>query len=222
MSEWLLNALREAFLAHGLEGGITEGGLALPDQLRLSPRVSVRDTAHGPVQLLVDFTIESPRLARPMIDSFAGVGATREAAEQDACGKFLQGSLHVIAGSLTDQRRDAGPADWDEWTSGNAPGSHAWRVCSGPVLSVATRGGARIEGFDSFFEELSALFARRMPAGTHWMRVFLGSLDGERLGREVLIDGDEWPEAEQLLEQHAWVYPPGYASLRHLLVALAR
>jgi hypothetical protein len=219
MSDWLLDALREAFVTHGLEGDVADGVLALPDHLRVEPRVSERDGINGAAQVQVDFAIESPRLAQPMVDSFAGVGASREEAERNALGKFLHGSFHVIAESLTSHRGDADQVDWDEWT---AAGGHAWRVCSGPVLFVATRGGARIEGFEDFHDALSALFSRSMPAGPHWMRVFVGSLDGERRGREVLLDGVEWPEAEQLVEEHAWTYPPGYASLRHLLIALPR
>jgi hypothetical protein len=219
MSDWLLDALREAFVAHGLEGVVAGGALALPEQLRVQPRVSEREAVNGTAQVQVDFAIESPRLARAMIDSFAGVGASREEAEKNAFGKFLQGSFHVIAESLTSHRCDADQVDWDEWT---AAGGHAWRVCNGPVLSVATRGGACIEGFADFFQDLEALFTRGMPAGPHWMRVFVGSLDGARLGHEVLVDGVEWPEAEQLLGEYALIYPPGYASLRHLLVALPR
>ncbi len=219
MSEWLLNALREAFMAHGLEGAIGDGALALPDQLRLQPRVSTRDSANGAAQVQVDFSIESPRLAQPLLDSFAGVGATSAEAEQNAFGKFLQGSLHVVAASLSSRGGAEQQVDWDDWPAENG---HGWRVCSGPLLMVATRGGARIEGFPEFFDDLSALFTRSMPPGPHWMRVFLGSVDGEGRGREVLVDGAEWPEAERLVEQHAWVYPLGYASLRHLLIALPR
>ncbi len=219
MSDWLLNALREAFVTHGLEGDVSDGALALPDQLRVQPRVSERELVNGAAQVQVDFAVESPRLAQPMVDSFAGVGASRDDAEKNAFGKFLQGSFHVIAESLTSHQCDADQVDWDEWT---AAGGHAWRACSGPVLFVSTRGGGHIEGYAEFYDDLSALFMRSMPAGPHWMRVFVGSLDGERRGREVLVDGVEWPEAEQLLEDHAWTYPPGYASLRHLLIALPR
>jgi hypothetical protein len=217
MSEWLLNALRESFAAHGLEGEPASGALAFRGDLKLEPRVTVRGTANGTTQVQVDFAVHSPRLGGlPLLDSFAGIGATREEAEKDAFGKFLSGSLHVIAESLTDHRCDSDQVDWEDWR-----GEHgAWRVCAGPLLMVATRRGERIDGFPAFFEQLMRLFSSEMPAGPHWMRVFLGSLDGERKGSEVLVDGAEWPAAEQLLEQHLWAYPPGYASLRHLLIAL--
>lgn len=218
MSDWLLNALREAFVAQGLEGAVTDGALSLRDQLRVSPRVVERDDVNGAAQVHVDFTIESPRLGQPLFDSFAGVGSTREDAERNALGKFVQGSLHVVAGSLTDHRGGADEVDWDDWTAG----AHGWRVCSGPVLMVATRGGARIEGYAEFFDDLAARFQLGMPAGPHWMRVFVGSLDGDRRGSEVLVDGVEWPEGQALVHEHAWAYPPGYASLRHLVIALPR
>jgi hypothetical protein len=218
MSDWLLNALREAFVARGLEGAVTDGVLSLPDQLRVSPRVIERDDVNGAAQVHVEFTIESPRLRQPLFDSFAGVGATRDDAERSALDKFLQGSLQVIVGSLTDHRHGIGDVDWDDW---DAPG-HGWRVCSGPVLMVATRGGARIEGYAEFFDDLASRFQAIMPAGSHWMRVFIGSLDGDRRGSEVLVDGVEWPEGQALVNEHAWAYPPGYASLRHLLIALPR
>jgi len=36
----------------------------------------------------------------------------------------------------------------------------------------------------------------------------------------VLVDGEVWPAGQQLLDAQTWNYPAGYASLRHLLIAL--
>jgi hypothetical protein len=36
------------------------------------------------------------------------------------------------------------------------------------------------------------------------------------------VDGEEWPEGQALLDAHAFTFPPGYASLRHLLIALPK
>jgi hypothetical protein len=217
MSEWLLDALHESLAAYGA-GGKVKGAVVIGD-LTLEPRVAVRDAAHGAVHAQVEFEIRSPRLeGGPLLDSHAGLGATREAAERDAFGKFLQGSLHVIAGSLTSRGIDPEHVDCEDWTGALA----SWHVCSGPMLMTATRPGSRIDGFADFFEPLSELFRREMAAGPHWMRVFVGAVDGERKAREVVVDGTEWPAAERLLEQCRWAYPPGYASLRHLLIALPR
>ena len=78
---------------------------------------------------------------------------------------------------------------------------------------------------DDLFVEVGARLSRfveTMAAGPHWMRVFLGALDGKHMGSEVLVDGEVWAPGQQLLDAHAWTYPAGYASLRHLLIALPR
>ncbi len=218
MSEWLLDALHESLSAHGFGSEMVTGAV-VTDELRFEPRVVISDSANGAVHAQVEFEIHSPRLeGRPLLDAFAGIGTTREAAERDAFGKFLRGSFHVIAGALAGRQTDPDQVDCEDWI-----GTHgSWRVHSGPLLMTATRPGSHIEGFASFFAELSGLFTREILPGPHWMRVFLGSVDGERKAHEVLLDGAEWPEAERLLERGEWSYPPGYASLRHLLIALPR
>jgi hypothetical protein len=217
MNEQLLEGLRAAFEAHGIAAAANDGALLIQDGLVLEPRVFQRGSVRGTVQVQVDFSIESPRMnGIPFLDSFAGVGDTAESAEKSAVLKFLQGSFHVIAAALTRHSCDDGQVEWDDWTGP----AHAWRVCAGPVLLLNTREGARIDGFSEFFPQLTELFCAGMPEGPHWMRVFLGTLDGKHTGSEVLVDGQVWAAGQQLLDAHPWVYPPGYASFRHLLIAL--
>jgi hypothetical protein len=219
MSELLLDYLQSSFSDHGIAAERRDGRVQAPDGLTVEPRVFPREDVRGTAQVQVDFAIDSPRLAGvPLVDSFAGVGNTRDEAERNAAGKFLQGSFHVIAAALTRHDRDAGQVEWEDQSAG----PHTWRVCTGPVLMVASREGARIEGAGEFFPDLTTLLVAGMAPGPHWMRVFLGALDGKHMGSEVLLDGAVWPEGQQLLDAHAWVYPAGYASLRHLLIALPK
>jgi|SRR3954468_889743 hypothetical protein len=212
MSERLLDSLQRAFEAHGLRSHIDGGRVSVQDGLTVEPRVHERGE-----QVQVDFAVESPRLAGVgLLDSFAGVGADRDAAELNAFDKFLAGSFHVLVEALTDHRRGDAQVDWDDWSGVNG----SWRVCMGPLFLLATRNGARLGGFDEFFPAVEREFCAKATAGPHWVRIFLGSLDGKHLGGEVLVDGAAWPETQAALDNHSWVMPEGYASLRLLLIAL--
>jgi len=219
MSEQLLEFLRTSFRDHGIDNERRGNRIHTVDDLTIEPRVCPREDLRGTSQVQVDFAVESPRLGSlPLLDSFAGVGNSRDDAERNAAGKFLQSSLHVIAAALTRHDRDSSQVEWEDWSAGD----RGWKVCLGPVLTVASREGARIEGVSGFFPRLNALLAETMAPGPHWMRVFLGALDGEHMGGEVLVDGAVWPAGQQMLDGHDWVYPEGYASFRHLLIALPR
>ena len=214
MSERLLDSLQRALEAHGLRSQIEGGRVSVQDGLTVEPRVLERG-----VQVQVDFAVQSPRLGGAgLLDSFAGVGADRESAELNAFNKFLAGSFHVLIEALTDHRCDNEEVDWDDWSGANG----SWRVCMGPLFLLATRNGARLEGFDDFFPTVERAFCEKAGGGPHWLRIFLGSLDGKHLGGEVLVDGESWPETQAALENHAWVMPEGYASLRLLLIALPK
>lgn len=219
MSEQLLDFLQMSFRAHGIECERRENRILAADGLTVEARVFPREELRGTSQAQVDFVVESPLLAGlPLVDSFAGVGNSGDEAERNAAGKFLQGSFHVVAEALTDHRCDAAQVEWEDWSAGD----HGWKVCVGPVLMVASREGARIEGVEQFFPQLNALFSETLAPGPHWMRVFLGALDGKHMGSEVLVDGAVWPAGQELLDAQVWTYPEGYASFRHLLIALPR
>ena len=217
MSDWLLDTLVEACTAHGIAARRDGASVLAQDGLTIGARVFETNQAEGSIQVQVDFDITSPRLnGIPCLDSFAGLGADVLEAQKNALGKFLSGSFHVVAEALTDHRCDSDQVDWEDWAGAAA----AWRVCSGPLLMVSTREGGRIDGYPEFYEELAARFRAGFGAGPHWMRVFLGSYDGRHVGSEVLVDGGPWGEGQALLEAHGWNVPGGYASLRHLLIAL--
>lgn len=216
MSERILEMLRATFAAHGLPAERAGAALAITDGLVVEPRVFTREGVSGTFQVQVDFAIASPRLGgREFLDSFAGIGGSLESAEKNAFEKFLIGSFHVIAEALTGHVGNE-QVEWEDW-----PGAaYGWRVCSGPLLALATREDAGIEGYPAFFDKLSGLFRREADPGPHWLRVFVGSFDGRIAGGEVLLDGEPWAPAEQLLAEHGWTFPEGYASVRHLLIAL--
>jgi hypothetical protein len=219
MSELLLDYLQASFDDHGIASERRAGLIQATDGLTIEPRVFPREDVRGTAQVQVDFAVDSPRLKGvPLVDSFAGVGNTPDEAQRNAAGKFLQGSFHAIASALTSHDCDAGQVEWED----RSVGAHTWRVCTGPVVMVASREGARIEGATEFLPRLNALCIENRGPGPHWMRVFLGALDGKHMGSEVLVDGAVWVAGQRLLDAHAWTFPAGYASLRQLLIALPR
>lgn len=217
MSERLLGALQDIFTGHGIAAERSGAAIHAQDGLLIEPRVFERGRVQGTVQVQVDFAIESPRMSGiPFLDSFAGVGETSEKAEGNAFAKFIQASFHVVAEALTTHHCDSPEVDWEEWQGAG----FSWRVCTGPVLMISTRTGTHIEGLPEFIPKLTSLFCETMSAGPHWLRVFLGTLDGKHTGSEVLVDGAVWAAGQTLLDGHRWIHPPGYASFRLLLIAL--
>ena len=219
MSEQLLEFLQVSLASHGMKADRSGAAVHAQEGLVIEPRVFPRDSVGGTAQVQVDFAIESPRLPGiRFLDSFGGVAGTAEDAEKNAFSKFLQGSFHVIVEALTTHDCDQDQVEWEDWSGAG----HAWRICTGPLLLISSRPGSRIEGFEEFFPKLERLFGEAMDAGPHWMRVFWGALDGKQSASEVLVDGEAWPAGQALLDAHAFICPPGYASFRHLLIALPK
>lgn len=216
MEQTLLDALAACFTAHELRGE-REGTLVRgPDGLTIEPRLVQRGTANDTVQVQLDFAIGSPRMnGVPFLDSVSGVGHTQDLAVVNALQKFTHGSFHVITAALTERVTEAN-VEVEQW----GEGGRAWRAFVGPLFLQATQHGARIEGCEQFIGALEELFIASMEPGPHWMRVFLGALDGQVMGREVLVDGAPWKPGLDLLDAHEFDYPPGYASFRNLLIAL--
>jgi hypothetical protein len=218
MSDFFLRAIHEALLAHGLASEIAEDCVISQDGLRLEPRVFPRETSAANTSLLqLDVAIDSPLLeGGELLDSFAGMGESPEAAEKDAFHKFLIGSFHVVIEALTNHKCDHDQVEWEEWTGV----AGKWRVCSGPLLTHGAPDSQLSPSYGSLLEKLTNLYSRQITPGPHWLRVFVCAMDHKLTGVEVLLDGETWDEAERVVYEHPWNYPASYQSLRHLIVAL--
>jgi hypothetical protein len=218
MEEKLVDALVAGFAAHGIHCERDGPRACAQDGLRIEPRLVQHGSVNGTVQVQLDFAIDTPRMAGvPFLDSVAGVGDSQELAVQNAFEKFVRGSFHVIMEALTEHRCESEHVEREVWESAG----WSWDAFIGPLFLQATQPGARLGGFEQFYAAISQQFLT-LAAGPHWMRVFLGALDGQVMGREVLVDGAHWPEGEALLDAHPFEHPHGYSSFRFLVIALPR
>jgi Family of unknown function (DUF6348) len=87
-------------------------GSALVCYARLFPSKLTTDV----VQLQVDFDTTSPRLGERIVrESFAGYGATIEAAVADTIKKFAASSFHVLMATLEAEALGGNQVEWETW-----------------------------------------------------------------------------------------------------------
>lgn len=220
MSISLRNILYEAVTGHGLTASrVGEEILVGDGLLRLELHTRERPAEHEGHIVQLDVLARSIRLGeRPLIESFAGFGATPEEAGNQAFGKFLRASFHVLIEALADHSCENDQGEWDHWQEPD----RAWKVCSGPLLVQHSQTDATAvhSPYTGFSEHLEALFRREAPPGAHWVRVFICAFDGAVQTVEVLLDNDTWPAGEALAGSIDWATPQAYTTLRHFLLAL--
>jgi hypothetical protein len=213
----VLELLHSALEAHGVASVIDGGCVRLIGgvDLALEPRLLDGPPNEHSKIVQLDVVAHSPRIApRCIVESMAGLGADRSAAERDAFGKFLLGSFHVLLTALADHSCESNPAQWLYWQGHGA----AWRICDGPLLVHGP--GSRSTSYPEFVKKLQELFVGSVSPEAHWVRVFLASFHGKSAGADVLLDNEPWPDGAALLNGWDWAFPEEYRSLRHFFVAV--
>lgn len=213
----VLQMLAEVIEAHDIRTTIVENRVMLPDS-RLAFNLGVKP---GPRESVIQLDVgtQAPMLGDGTVwESFAGMGATRLAAEHNALQKFVLGPLHALLSAFADHPSEGHEVRWLSW---EGPAG-SWRVCASRVLvyQVASDSSALAEEYPAFLQQLYELFVSEVSPGLHWCEVFFASLDGRPSAAEVQLDNWPWPHASEALAR--WHVPPpqGYSSGRHLLVAL--
>lgn len=212
----VVDLLHSALEAHCVASTIDGPCVRLLDSdLALEPRVfDGPDNAHSKI-IQLDIVAHSARIApRCIVESMAGLGADRSAAEKDAFGKFLLGSFHVLLTALAEHSCESTPAEWLHWQGKNG----AWRICDGPLLVHSS--GSKLTTYPEFMPKLQELFVGSVSPGMHWVRVFVASFQRKMAGADVLLDNQPWPEGAALVNNWDWSFPEEYRSLRHFFVAV--
>jgi len=204
--------LLELFGAHGVEAVPQEEWVTFPDR-NLKAAASIVRTlewqAGKTVQLDVRLEIAP---GRTIIESFAGVGETREKAVADALHNFTVNSFHVLLAAFF--RSDDRQVSREEWVVGG-------RTSRVTIGNAGIRGRPPVEGaqlvawFKRFEERLKATELR--PA-THWVRLYYAHTQGKAMDCEVLLDNDVWEDMQSEMAALDWPSGDEFYSVRVFLV----
>ncbi|MER9757447.1 DUF6348 family protein [Mesorhizobium sp. M0166] len=201
-SQEVLDLIHDALTAHGISAirGQYDVRLELED-LRFEAEVfdkEQRDTTH---RLVLEIYIFSPLLdTQPVIESFVGMGDTRERALDQAFGKFLLGVFHVLIEGFAKHVCENMQAEIEFWQRDDT----RWKIYGGPVITQAAVECTLNRTYPVFYARLEKLFAASVHPGSHFVRIFLASHGGALVGSEVLLDNQTWPEAQELIVGQDW------------------
>lgn len=217
-SQEVLDMIHQALIAHGISAirGQHDVRLELGD-LRFEAEIFDKEQRDSTHRLVLEIHVFSPLLdTQPVIESFAGLGGTREEALAQAFGKFLLGVFHVLIEGLAKHVCENMQAEIEFWQRHDA----RWKVYGGPVISQAAVECTLNRAYPAFYARLEKLFAANVRSGSHFVRIFLASYGGALVGNEVLLDNQTWPEGQELLVGQSWHHGDGYQALRQVILAL--
>src|SRR6185436_1818059 len=106
---------------------------------------------------------------RFIVESFAGLGGSRDEAIHNAFDKFCRASLHVLLAAFVDRHLGADQVEWEHWANPR----NSWNVCLGPLLTVSK--GAPHPPYGGLLDQLKETFLSDATPEAHWARVFRGA-----------------------------------------------
>jgi len=210
-------ALLDLFRAHGVEATRQGDKIVFPKS-GMKVNASFIQEIERPTVFTVEMEVRfefAP--GRTIIEAFAGLGTTREAAATDAFQSFAANSFHVLLAAFLktdDPGGDEEPVSREEWLFG----SEKRRVTAG---NVGVRGkppvqGAQLVGWVEQFEQ--KLKRQRLGTETHWVRLYYGQAKGKVLSCEVLLDNEIWGVMQSEVKTIAWPSGDDFYSMRLFLV----
>ncbi|MCI4569484.1 DUF6348 family protein [Lysobacter sp. CFH 32150] len=215
--EQIESLLENALLAHGIQSVCADGSFLIPGDLRLTPLVHEMSTVPDHRTISLEILAESPRLNGGIIsECFAGIASTTAEAINQAFGKFLLGTFHVLLEALSDHRCKECQAEIEHWAS---PSGH-WTVYSGPLLSQHSSKSVLTHTYSAVLQQLQQQFERIQLSSPHWVRVFVASYHGKIQATEAVLDNEPWPEALDVINHQSWQPSDEYQAIRHFFLAL--
>jgi hypothetical protein len=213
-----LDMIHDALSAHDIPAARRPDSVELArHDLRFTVRIFGREQNDWGHKLILAIRIFSPRISvQPITESFVGWGKTPDQALEHAFEKFLRGVFHVLIEGLAGHVGDDMQSEIEHWSRGDT----AWKVFAGLIIPEAVDEATLATTYQDFYAELADLFAATASPGGHFVRVFLGTIEGKVAGGEVLLDNETWPQAEALLFGQPWQCGQEYQAVRQVILTL--
>ncbi len=204
--------LLELFRNHGIDVAPVGDWIVFRDRNMRAKAAIVREMKQQvgmSVQLDVRIEIEP---GRTIIESFAGVGESKDRAVANAQHNFVVNSFHVILAAFFMPEDEQ--VTREEWIIGGQR-----KLVT--IGSIGMRGELLVQGeqaaawFRQFKERLQA---KRLEPRTYWVRLYYGQMQREAIACEVLLDNEPWEEMRSEMASIAWPVGEAFYSIRVFLV----
>lgn len=168
------------------------------------------------VQMDVNFQIAP---GRTIIESFAGIGTTQEAAVSDALHNFTANSFHVLLTAfLRPDHENNEQESQEEWIIGG-------EKRRGVVSDIGIRGKSPVSGeelvgwYEKFAQKLQEKsLEKTWGKETHWVRLYYAQSQGKSVACEVLLDNEAWEVMQSETAAFDWPSADAFYSVRVFLV----
>jgi hypothetical protein len=210
------SVLQQLFESHGVAASRDGEWVTLGKPYTRCRAAVVNETPHPPDMLVIQLDVcVFIGFGPPVMESFAGIGRTRDEAIHNAFAAFAQGSLHVLLAAAFKPSDENDPqVDREQWTIDEVPRD-------------VIIGGAIYKGLGElpktldlrWVEQFREQLARQpLPRGTHWVRIYRAQDSGRTMEIEVLLDNDTWPAMQKAAAGFEWPKADGFASVRLFLI----
>jgi hypothetical protein len=204
----LTDLLCKLFRAHDVEASVDGEWVKLPRPYMRARAAVAQETPHPNALVIQLDVIVSVMFGRVLVESFAGIGATRAAAIANALESFTANSLHVILSVFFNRGLDQ--VEREEW------------LVSGLRRSVTFGGaqyrffGQRPEQFDlAWMTQLRSVIERQeLPQGSHWIRFYYAQDASTTVQCEALLDNQTWTPVQDGMRQFSWPAMDHFYSVR--------
>ncbi len=204
--------LLELFCAHGVKAALEGAWITFPGSKLKACAVVVREMSYPSgrsAQLDVRLQLAP---GRELIESFAGLGESKETAVADAFQNFAANSLHPILAAFFLPRSP--DVSREEWFIGGRRG-HVTRGRIGVRGTLPDKESAIPPWLARFGESVRQKSVR---PGTHWVRLCYSQTDRKAITLEVLLDNEVWEDLQADMGAVDWPAAEAFYSVRIFLV----